>query len=127
MGLSFSSTRKIPRGETVSWFNGEVLSVKSKKFNDRVKAGHNKYMLGLGDFFVLDCYPNLNICKASRCNSAIRAATFKDNKWIPAVQNCELSYDLGNKLMKIKSIANIDRFTELFVAYGKGYKFIAYL
>ena len=52
MGLSLSSTRKIPRGETVSWFNGEVLSVKSKKFNDRVKAGHNKYMLGLGDFFV---------------------------------------------------------------------------
>ena len=123
MGLGLFSTRKIPRGDSVSYYIGEQIAVQSKTFEERVKAEKNFYMLGLGSEFVLDCYPSLEFCKASRCNSFKRAAVFGDKGWTPAVQNCELILDSINKIVKIRSISNIDRFTELFISYSKFYKF----
>ncbi len=125
MGLGLASTRNIPKGHTVAYFRGELLSKSSQEFKKRVANGDTTYMLYMGTEFVIDCKPNLKQCKASRCNSWKNAAAYdnKTGKWIKASQNCKLVVDLEHDIVRIRSIKTIDRFTELFVEYGKDYVF----
>ena len=48
----------------------------------------------------------------------------KSNKWIKAEQNCKLAVDTENKIVRIRSIKTIPRFTEFFIEYGKQYFFL---
>ena len=125
MGYGLASTRNVPKGHTVAYFRGELLSRTSAEFQKRVRNGDVFYMLWVGSEFVIDCKPNLKTCKASRCNSWKNAASFdaKNNKWIRAEQNCKLVVDTENKIVRIRSIKTIPRFTELFIEYGKQYFF----
>ncbi len=125
LGLGLASTRNIPKGSTVGYFVGELLSIHSAVYKKRVLDGKNKYMLAMGKEFIIDCMPMLETCKASRCNSFKNTAMFNDESqtWIKAVQNCVLAPDYKNEIVRIKSIKNIDRFTEPFVEYGKFFSF----
>ena len=118
MGLGLASTRNTPKGTTVAYFVGELLSILSDEYKREVRLGLNRYMLGIGKFFVLDCFPNLENCKASRCNSFKNAG-----KWIKAIKNCELAPDTKNGIVRIKAIRNIERFSEFFIDYGAFYHF----
>ncbi len=125
LGQGLASLRNIPKGSTVAYFTGERLSVHPIVYKQRVKEGKNIYMLDMGKDFVIDCMPFLEQCKASRCNSHRKAATFNDqtNTLIKAIQNCYLAPDYKNEIVRIKSLKNIERFQELFVEYGKFFSF----
>ena len=124
MGLGLASTRYIPKGEVIAYFVGDLLVKNGKIYNMRVAAGNTRYMLWMGKKFVVDTFKHLKKCKASRCNSFKNAAVLHQGSWVKAVQNCELVCDLNNKIVRIKSIKNIPRFTELFLDYGKSFHFV---
>ena len=47
----------------------------------------------------------------------------KNEKWVKAEQNCRLNADHDHKIVRIRSIKTIPRFTELFLEYGEEFVF----
>lgn len=68
----------------------------------------------------MDCSRRLADCKASRVNSAKRAAKFDSRGTIElAKNNSRIVVDTHNRIISLEAITNIPRYQEIFCDYGK--------
>lgn len=76
-------------------------------------------MIGVGAMWVLDCYPFLESCKASRVNDIRKVAMYdKDGGLIKPTLNCRIVVSHINHTAKLVATCNVSRMTEFFCDYG---------
>ena len=82
-------------------------------------------MIKVADLWLLDCYPFLKSCKASRMNDTRKVGRYdNDGIVVKPVKNCRISVSPTNHTAKIVTLTNIQKFTELFCNYGDEYVLI---
>ena len=119
-----ASTRNISKEETVCFFQGVVIPFHGPEHLDRMYHGQTQYIIRVAKLWVLDCFPFLKTCKASRMNDIRNVGQYDAaGNVIRPVKNCRISVSPSNKHAKIVSIGNIKRFTELFCNYGDEFTF----
>jgi hypothetical protein len=101
-----------------------VIPFHGTKHMERIYHQETEYLLRVGELWVLDCYPCLKTCKASRMNDIRKVGRYDDDGTvIKPIKNCRISCSPTNHTAKIISLCNIKRFTELFGNYGDEYVF----
>ena len=123
MGLA--STRNLAKEETVCYFKGVLIGFHGREHLEKMHNGQTQYLIRVAKLWVLDCYPFLKTCKASRMNDIRNVGRYDvDGSVIKPVKNCRISASPSNHTAKIVSICNISKFTELFCNYGDEFVFI---
>ena len=122
MGLA--CTRNIAKDETICYFKGILIGFESREHLERMHNGQTHYLIRVAKLWVLDCYPFLRKCKASRMNDIRKVGRYdSEGVVVKPTLNCRISTSPTNHTAKIKSITNITRFTELFCNYGDEFVF----
>ena len=125
IGMGLASTRNIAKDETILYFKGILIDFHGRDHLERIHNGQTEYLIRVAKLWVLDCYPFLKSCKASRMNDMRKVGRYEpDGTLVKAPLNCRISTSHTNHTAKIVSITNIARYTELFCNYGDEFTFV---
>ena len=125
IGLGLACTRNIAKYETICYFKGILIGFESREHLERIRNGQTEYLILVAKLWVLDCYPFLGKCKASRMNDIRKVGRYySEGLVVKPTLNCRISTSNTNHTAKIKSVMNIPTFTELFCNYGDSFSFL---
>ena len=114
VGMGLFTAEVLPKGSFVTSFSGQLINDVQR--NQIVKAGKGGYIVSLKGEDFLDCYPQNNLCFASKANDPYKAIDSITKK--KAVSNCELVTTKTTAALRVKNDADVMPGSELLCCYG---------